>query len=346
MTARRVLLLRFGYKASAEQFGPRDLLEFSVFAEEVGFDSVVVSDHFQPWRHTGGHAPYSFSWLAALGERTSTIRLGTSVVTPTFRYHPSIVAQAMGTLGDLYPGRVFLGVGTGESMNEVPSIGIEWPDQKERFARLKESIALMQQLLREDRVTFDGEYYRTHNATIYDRPEGGVPIYVAASGPAAAKLAGRVADGFICTSGKAPELYSETLIPALNEGAEKAGRDPNTIERMIEMKVSFDTDQERALQDTRYWGALALKPEEKTGVEDPMELERLADALPVERAASRWIVSNDPEEQVARIQPYIDLGFTHLVFHAPGPDQERFLRLYAREVLPRLREAAVPAGTR
>jgi coenzyme F420-dependent glucose-6-phosphate dehydrogenase len=339
-------LLTIGYKASAEQFGPRELLEFAVIAEEVGFDSVVVSDHFQPWRHTGGHAPFSFAWLAALGERTTRVRLGTSVVTPTFRYHPSIVAQAMGTLGDLYPGRVFLGVGTGESMNEVPSIGIDWPDQKERFARLKESIALMQQLLREDRVTFDGEYYRTHNATIYDKPEQPVPIYVAASGPAAARLAGRVADGFICTSGKAPELYSETLIPALNEGAEKAGRDPNLIERMIEMKVSFDTDAERALQDTRYWGALALKPEEKTGVEDPMELERLADALPVERAASRWIVSSDPDEQVSRIQPYIDLGFTHLVFHAPGPDQERFLRLYAKEVLPRLREAAVPVGAR
>lgn len=339
-------MLTFGYKASAEQFGPRELLEFSAIAEEVGFDSVVVSDHFQPWRHTGGHAPFSFAWLAGLGERTNRIRLGTSVVTPTFRYHPSIVAQAMGTLGSLYPGRVFLGVGTGESMNEVPSIGIEWPEQKERFARLKESIALMQRLLSEDRVTFEGEYYRTHNATIYDRPEDSVPIYVAASGPAAAKLAGRVADGFICTSGKAPELYSETLIPALNEGAEKAGRDPNSIERMIEMKVSFDTDKERALQDTRYWGALALKPEEKTGVEDPMELERLADALPVERAASRWIVSDDPEEQVAQIQPYIDLGFTHLVFHAPGPDQERFLRLYATEVLPRLREVAVPAGAR
>jgi coenzyme F420-dependent glucose-6-phosphate dehydrogenase len=171
-----------------------------------------------------------------------------------------------------------------------------------------------------------------------------VPIYVAASGPAAAKLAGRVADGFICTSGKAPTLYSETLLPAVEEGALKEGRDPNSIEKMIEMKVSFDTDRQRALEDTRYWGALALKPEEKTGVEDPIEMERLADALPVERAASRWIVSSDPEEQIAGIQPYIDLGFTHLVFHAPGPDQERFLRLYAKEVLPRLRELSVPAG--
>ncbi len=340
-------MLTFGYKASAEQFGPRELLEFSVIAEEVGFDSVVVSDHFQPWRHTGGHAPYLLR-LAGGARRAHALAFASG---PASSPPPSATTRAswrrrMGTLGSLYPGRVFLGVGTGESMNEVPSIGIEWPEQKERFARLKESITLMQRLLSEDRVTFDGEYYRTHNATIYDRPDESVPLYVAASGPAAAKLAGRVADGFICTSGKAPELYSETLIPALNEGAEKAGRDPNSIERMIEMKVSFDTDAERALQDTRYWGALALKPEEKMGVEDPMELERLADALPVERAASRWIVSSDPEEQIARIQPYIDLGFTHLVFHAPGPDQERFLRLYAKEVLPRLREAAVPAGAR
>src|ERR671935_1458521 len=130
--------LRLGYKASAEQFGPVELLDFSVHAEAVGFASVVVSDHFQPWRHTGGHAPFSFAWLGALGERTSRVLLGTSVVTPTFRYHPSIVAQAMGTLGSLYPGRVMLGIGTGESLNEVPSIGIEWPGFKERFGRLRE----------------------------------------------------------------------------------------------------------------------------------------------------------------------------------------------------------------
>jgi len=339
-------VLTLGYKASAEQFGPRYLLEVSVLAEELGFDSVVVSDHFQPWRHTDGHAPFSFAWLAALGERTSRIRLGTSVVTPTFRYHPSIVAQAMGTLGCLYPNRVFLGVGTGESMNEVPSIGIEWPGFKERFGRLKEAITLMRRLWTEERVTFEGEYYRTHNATIYDRPETPIPLYVAASGPTAAKLAGRVADGFICTSGKAPELYRETLLPSVTEGALKAGRDPNRIERMIEMKVSFDTDLARAMEDTRHWAALALTPEEKTGVEDPVEMERLADALPIERAASRWIVSTDPEEHVEKIRPYLELGFTHLVFHAPGPDQRRFLTLYAEHVLPRLRQIGAEMATR
>ncbi|HET6593769.1 MAG TPA: glucose-6-phosphate dehydrogenase (coenzyme-F420) [Xanthomonadales bacterium] len=331
-------MLKLGYKASAEQFDPRSLLEFSVIAEQVGFDSVWVSDHFQPWRHTDGHAPFSLAWMAALGERTSRVSIGTSVATPTFRYHPSIVAQAFGTLGCLAPGRIILGVGTGESLNETPATGLEWPGFKERFGRLRESIELIRRLWSEDRVSFEGEYYRTVAATIYDRPEEPVPIYIAAAGPTATRLAGRVADGFITTSGKAPELYSETLVPNLQEGLESSNRTIDDLDRMIEMKVSFDTDAQRALEDTRHWAALALSPEEKTGVEDPMEMEKLADALPTERAARRWIVSTDPDEHIARIEPYLELGFNHLVFHAPGPDQERFLRLYAREVMPRLRK--------
>ena len=337
-------MLKLGYKASAEQFAPRQLLDFAVHAEAVGFDSIMVSDHFQPWRHTGGHGPFSFAWLGALGERTTRATIGTSVVTPTFRYHPAIVAQAMGTLGSLYPGRVLLGVGTGEALNEVPATGMPWPPFKDRLGRLAEAIELMRRLAREERVTFEGKYYRTERATIYDRPETPVPIYVAASGPTAARLAGRLGDGFICTSGKAPELYTETLLPAVAEGLEKAARASDAIERMIEMKVSFDTDPERALQDTRHWAALALSAEEKTGVEDPVEMEKLADALPIERAASRWIVSSDPDEHVERLAETIDLGFTHLVFHAPGPDQRRFLDLYAEQVLPRLRARYGGAG--
>ena len=331
-------MLKIGYKASAEQFGPRDLLEFSVLAEEQGFDSVWISDHFQPWKHNDGHAPFSLAWLAALGERTSRVTIGTSVATPTFRYHPAIVAQAFGTIGALNPGRVVLGVGTGESMNEVPATGMKWPKYKERFGRLRESIELMQRLWTEERVTFEGEYYRTESATIYDRPDEPVPIYLAASGPTVARLAGRVAQGFICTSGKAPELYKETLLPNLDEGLHKAGRSRDEVEFMIEMKVSFDTDRDRAMEDTRHWAALALSPEEKTGIEDPVEIEKRAAALPLERVASRWIVSSDPEEQVERIAPYVEMGFRHLVFHGPGPDQERFIRLYAEHVIPRLRE--------
>ncbi len=166
--------LRFGYKVSAEQFGPSELLDFTLAAEQMRFDTAGISDHFQPWRHSGGHAPFSLAWLGAAGQATERIQLGTSVLTPTFRYHPAVVAQAIGTLGCLFPGRVWLGVGTGESLNEAP-LGVEWPDSKERFARLKEAVALIQTLWSEERVSFDGAFYRTRNATIYDRPETPVP---------------------------------------------------------------------------------------------------------------------------------------------------------------------------
>ncbi|MEZ5781408.1 MAG: glucose-6-phosphate dehydrogenase (coenzyme-F420) [Rhizobiaceae bacterium] len=332
------MTLKIGYKASAEQFSPRDLLEFAVQAEAAGFDSAFISDHFQPWRHTGGHAPFAMSWMGALGASTSRIQIGTSVLTPTFRYHPSIVAQAFGTLGSLFPGRIIMGIGTGESLNEVPATRTDWPELKERFARLREAVDLMRRLFSEERVTYDGTFYRTENATIYDRPENPVPIYVAGAGPMIAKYAGRVADGFICTSGKAPELYSETLLPNVDAGLEVAERAPDSIDRMIEMKVSFDTDRDKALQDTRFWAALSLSPEEKMSVEDPLEMQKLADELPIERAAKRWIVSNDPDEMVERIKPYVDLGFRHLVFHAPGSDQTRFLKLFSEQVVPKLKK--------
>src|SRR5919205_1794030 len=154
-------MLRLGYKASSEQFGPRELLDFACLAEEAGFDSVFISDHFQPWRHTGGHAPFAFSWLGALGAKTSRVVMGTSVLTPTFRYHPSIVAQAFGTMGAMFPNRVVLGIGTGEGLNEVPSTGQPWPDFKERFARLREAVTLMRRLWTEERVSFEGTFYRT-----------------------------------------------------------------------------------------------------------------------------------------------------------------------------------------
>jgi coenzyme F420-dependent glucose-6-phosphate dehydrogenase len=332
-------MIRFGYKASAEQFAPRELLGYGVQAERLGFDSVFVSDHLQPWRHDGGHAPAALPWLGALAAGTERVLIGTSVLTPTFRYHPAVVAQAFATLGCLAPGRVVLGVGSGESLNEVP-LGLQWPDGKERFARLKEAVTLIRRLWTEDRVTFEGAFYRTEVATIYDKPEQPVPIYIGASGPAATRLAGRIADGFITTSGKGHDLYTETLLPAVREGAEKADRSLDDVDLMIEVKVSFDPDLEKARNDTHYWGALALSPEEKTGVEDPIEMQRRADALPVDRTVTRWIVSSDPEEHAAKVAEYLDMGFKHLVFHAPGPDQDRFLRVYGEEILPRLRDRA------
>jgi coenzyme F420-dependent glucose-6-phosphate dehydrogenase len=328
--------LRLGYKASAKQFSARELLNFAVAAEKNGFDSVFVSDHFQPWRHSDGHAPFAFSWLAAVGERTERVLLGTSVNTPTFRYHPGIVAQAFGTMGELFPERMILGVGTGEHLNEG-ALGIPWPDNRERFARLREAVKLIRILWTEQSVSFDGEYYKTRNATIYDRPEKPVPIYVGAGGPQVAKYAGRAGDGLICTSGKGMDLYSQQLLPSFSDGAKESGRDAADLDRMIEVKVSYDTDRQRAMEDTKIWAALALPAESKAGVDDPREMERLAKGVE-DVAHRRWLVSDNADEHIEQLRPYLDLGFTHLVFHAPGDDQLRFLELYSKQILPRIRK--------
>lgn len=334
--------LKLGYKASAEQFGPRDLVEFAVAAEAHGLESVWTSDHFQPWRHTGGHAPFSLAWMTAVGERTTSVTIGTSVMTPTFRYNPAVIAQAFATMGCLYPGRIVLGVGTGEALNEIATGWAgpgdhPWPDFKERFARLRESVRLMRELWTSERVTFEGDYYETRDASIYDRPEQPIPVYVAAGGPVVAKYAGRAGDGSICTSGKGADLYVDKLMPAFREGETAAGKDPDVGDRMIEIKLSYDTDPDLAMENTRFWSPLSLSAEQKHSITDPVQMEEAADALPIETIAKRWIVGSDPDEVVERIGQYVDWGFNHLVFHAPGPDQLRFLDLFERDLAPRLR---------
>ena len=332
------MAIAIGYKASAEQFGPRELVEFGVAAEAHGFDSAVVSDHYQPWRHNGGHAPFSIAWMTAVGERTSTITLGTSVLTATFRYNPAVIAQAFATMGCLYPGRIMLGLGTGEALNDVAVTGMVWPEFKERFARMREAIDLMRRLWTEDKVDHAGEYYTTVGATVYDKPERPIPIYVAAGGPVVARYAGRVGDGFICTSGKGMALYQEELVPAIDEGIAKAGRTPESLDRMIEIKLSYDADHDFALEATRFWAPLSLTAEQKHSVHSSEEMERLADQLPISQVAKRWIVASKPDDAVEAIRPYVEAGFTNLVIHAPGADQNRFMEQFAADVMPRLRE--------
>jgi coenzyme F420-dependent glucose-6-phosphate dehydrogenase len=331
--------LKIGYKASAEQFGPRDLVEYAVRAEEVGLDSVWVSDHFLPWRHEGGHAPSALTWMAAVGERTRRVQIGTSVTTPTFRYNPAVMAQTFATMALLYDNRIILGAGTGEALNEIAVSGMEWPEFKERFARLREAVRLMRALWTDTNVDFEGDYYRLVNASIYDRPEKPVPVYIAAGGPVVARYAGRSGEGFICTSGKGMDLYTEKLIPAVKEGAEKESRSFDDIDRTIEIKLSYDRDADAALENTRFWAPLSLTAEQKHTVDSAEEMERLADELPIEQVAKRWIVASDPDEAVAQIKPYLDAGLNHLVVHGPGHDQERFLTQFAEDVVPRLREA-------
>ncbi len=330
--------LQLGYKASAEQFAPRELVEIAVAAEAAGMDSVAVSDHFQPWRVNGGHAPFSLAWMAAVGERTERVRIGTSVMTPTFRYNPAVIAQAFASMACMYPDRIFLGAGTGEALNEYATgFQGEWPEFKERFARLREAVRLMRELWTGEVTNFDGEYYHTKDAVLFDIPDEPVPVYIAAGGPVVAKYAGRAGDGMICTSGKGMDLYTEKLIPAAKEGAELGGRDFDALDKMIEIKISYDPDPELALENTRFWAPLSLTAEQKHSVNSSAEMERLADELPIEQVAKRWIVASDPDEAVAAVEQYVDAGLNHLVFHAPGHDQRRFLDNFQRDLEPRLR---------
>lgn len=337
------MTIAIGYKASAEQFAPRELVELAVAAEVHGFDSVAVSDHFQPWRSQGGHAPFSLAWMAAVGERTSRVRIGTSVLTPTFRYNPAVIAQAFGTLGELYPDRVWLGVGTGEALNEIAAgfhgPGAQaWPDFSERFARLREAVRLMRALWAGERVSFDGEFYSTHDAVLYDRPAAGIPVYIAAGGPVVAEYAGAAGEGFIATSGKGRELYAEQLMPALRAGAETAGRSTHDLDRMIEIKLSYEESLDAARENTRFWAPLALTKEQKHDITGPAGMESAAEHLSLDQIAGRWIVGTDPDTVIGQIAEYVDVGFSHLVFHAPGQDQRRFMDLFARDLAPRLRE--------
>ena len=257
---------RIGYKASAEQFGPVTLLDYAQHAEQIGLEIVAISDHFQPWLHTDGHSPAAIPWLAALGQRTTNALLGTSM-TPTMRYEPAVVAQAFATMGQLTPGRIFLGVGTGEALNERPATGVEMPGRKERRLRLAEAIELIRRLWTEERVDFE-ELLQNRQGDGVRPPAEPVPITVAASGPLAAKLAGRVGDGFICTSGKNPALYDELLASVL-EGAAQAGRDAAGIKQMIEIKVSYDRDLDIAYKNTEFWAALAARARAEGGHRRP-----------------------------------------------------------------------------
>jgi coenzyme F420-dependent glucose-6-phosphate dehydrogenase len=244
------------------------------------------------------------------------------------------VAQAFATLGCLAPGRVFLGLGSGEAMNEVAPTGTDWPGSGERLERLREAVALIRELWTHEGVHFEGRWYRTGGATIYDKSPEPIPIWIAAGGPKGARFAG-AQGGLITTSGKPSELYSERLLPNAAAGAAEAGAD--RFERMIEIKLSYATDRATAIADCRFWAPLALPAEAKQGVDDPRELARLADQLDDEQAASRFICTGDPDEAVERIAPYLELGFRHLVFHSPANDQLRFLERFSAEIAPRLR---------
>ena len=322
----------FGYVASHEQFPPTELIEYAVAAEKAGFDAVWTSDHFHPWQDNQGHAAHAWITLAAIGQRTERLLLGTGITCPTYRYNPAEVAHAFASLGVLYPDRVFLGVGTGEALNEV-SAGGGWGPYRERAERLAEAITLIRRLWTEEWVSFEGRYYRLKDAKLYDKPSQPVPIYVAASGPLSARLAGQHGDGWITD---AATISRRDVVEAFEEGARASGRDPGAMPRLVEPFV-FVGGREEALQGARLW-QFQVVGGQVLDMSDPRQIQRYAEENSTpEREMAPWVVSADPQAHVDTIQSLLKAGATHVFVHSAQQDQRRFIDFYGREVLPALR---------
>ncbi|MEX0800712.1 MAG: TIGR03557 family F420-dependent LLM class oxidoreductase [Dehalococcoidia bacterium] len=321
-----------GYVLAHEQFSPGDLVEFAVAAEEAGFEGLWASDHFHPWQENQGHCGQAWITLAAMGQRTARARLGTGVTCPIYRYHPAVVAQAFATLGSLYPGRVFLGLGTGEAVNELPGGGA-WGPYRERHARLREAITLIRRLLTGEWVSSEGPAFPIPDAKLYTKPAEPVPIYVAASGPRSAALAGELGDGWIVNAAEVPAAAK--VAEAYEAGLAAGGRPGERPPLLVEMYAVVG-DEAEALEAARPWqfGPAMGKLIDES---DPRVIQRRAEELsPLEAVIKPWIISRDPSVHVEGIERLFEQGATDVYVHSPQEDQRKVIEFYGREVLPKI----------
>jgi F420-dependent hydroxymycolic acid dehydrogenase len=319
---------------SQEQFPSAELLDLGAEAESAGFDGVWASDHFHPWQDNQGHAGHAWITLAALSQRTSRITMGTGVTCPTYRFRPADVAHAFATLSGLAPGRIFLGVGTGEALNEIPSGG-GWGPYRERAARLEEAVALIRRLWTEDWVTSDGPYFPVQNANLYDKPPEPIPIYIAGGGPKSAALAGRAGDGWITGEGALLQQDRPEPMIAFCDGRGASGADPGAARILIEQYTVVGTASEAA-EAARFWQFIPVARDLLTEP-DPRAIQRYAlQHTTAAKAAERMLVSPDPDDHIERLRALHAAGATDVFIHAPQPDQRKVISFYAESVLPAL----------
>jgi G6PDH family F420-dependent oxidoreductase len=314
-------MLELGYSLSSEEHGPRDLVRHAAAAEEAGFGFALVSDHFHPWTDTQGESPFVWSVIGAIAEATETLRLGTGVTCPTMRIHPAVIAQAAATSALLMPGRFFLGVGTGENLNEHV-LGLRWPGPEERLEMLEEAVAVIRELWQGDLVTHRGRHYTVSQARLYSVPDEPPPIAVAAAGEDATRVAAQIGDALIATAPDADQI--ETFAGA--GGAEKP--------RYGQLTVCW-AESERVAVDTAYewWPNAALKGE--LGQELPLlrHFQQATATLSREQVAAVIVCGPEPERHRDAIQEFAEAGFDRVWVHQVGPDQTGFLRFYEREIL-------------
>ncbi|MCV7099545.1 F420-dependent hydroxymycolic acid dehydrogenase [Mycobacterium palustre] len=316
-----------GVVLSHEQFRTDRLVAQAQAAEQAGFQYVWASDHIQPWQDNEGHSMFPWLTLALVGNSTSRISFGTGVTCPTYRYHPATVAQAFASLAILSPGRVFLGVGTGERLNEQATTNT-YGNYRERHDRLVEAIELIRQLWSGSRISFSGRYFQTNALKLYDTPPTPPPIFVAAGGPKSARLAGQYGDGWIT---QAHDLTNAKLLAAFGAGAQAAGRDPATLGKRAELfaVVGDDREARRAAALWRFTAGAVDQP-------NPVEIQRAAEANPEEKVLGNWTVGNDPATHIDAVQRVLDAGAVPFL-HFPQDDPVAAIDFYRASVLPKLR---------
>jgi coenzyme F420-dependent glucose-6-phosphate dehydrogenase len=356
-----------GYWAAHEQYSMQDLLRFVVEAEKSGFTTTMTSDHFHPWWHDNAYGNFTWIWIAAAAERTKQMQFVTGVTAPIFRYHPAIIAQAFASLDILYPGRIGLGLGTGESMNETP-LGFDWPTPKARLKRVIEAVQIIRKLWqqkktrnqdnnvndskrmsngdREDAdhddgfVYFNGEYFLIRNAKLYSPPTRYIPIFMAAAGPESTKAAAKYSDGLI-TFLKAKE--SQKVLNIFEKTIKKDGKqehnNTNPKQKIAEYKVSYSQNYEEAFNSSKFWRATLLKNAFNTSINDPRKLEQKAkQEVPDQKIKENIEITTSIEESIKSIEEYFKVGFTKVYVHSTSPNEVEFIREFGKKVLPDFKE--------
>ena len=327
-------MTKIGYACMLEQFHPTDLLAWAEQAEGAGFSAgFQVSEHFHPWTPQQGQSAFAFSFMGALGQRTS-LPFGTAVTCPGFRYHPAVIAHAAATLGAMYPGRFWLGLGAGEALNEHV-IGGEWPEIGIRSAMMFEAIEVITKLFSGKVVKHDGEYFTLESARLYTIPDEPVPVYVATAGPLNAKRTGKYADGII-TVGAADEKIA-MLWDKFREGAREAGKDASAMRTQLQVHVSWAESQAAAEdQALKEWPNGGM-PFPKQDIKNPEDFAAMAKLVSLHSFKNRMLISADTDEFVDSLQNYVDMGFDEIYLHNVGRNQEAFISTFGEKVLPRLK---------
>jgi TAT-translocated FGD2 family F420-dependent dehydrogenase len=331
------LARQVGFQLAHEQFRVPELVELGVAADQAGFDLLAVSDHFQPWQANEGHSGQAWVTMSAIGQRTKRIRMGTTVTCPTFRYNPGVVAEGFASLSLLYPGRIFLGIGSGEALNEEAAVG-SWPKWPERSERLVEAAEIIRRLWGGQQIDHSGKYYKV-NARLYDPPSKPIPLMMAGNGPKAMRRCGQYADGLITD----PKTWKEHK-SGFQKGAADAGKDPARMPVFIEQYVVVGGKKEAEEAATLWrFGPKAWKP--YFNIRDPKTIEERANAeVPLEKVMEGWPIGTDPEVHVKVISDLFDSGATGVHIHSGQNDQRRVIEFYGKEVLPRLQKITAKAA--